>query len=163
MCRSVELTLGNIWLGKKSKKKTRGIHWWSSGEESSLQCGGCEFDPWLGNSDPTCYTATKPRHCTLRATHCIERSLCAAQPEFSKRKKTLKVYLSLNILQSVGNGSVIKHQFERLLHITKNNYKDHVKTWILWKYKMYTVYSYMNYVSVHTHTQREKKWLQLAV
>ena len=52
MCRSVELTLGKIWLGKKSKKKTGGIHWWSSGEESSSQCRGWEFDPWLGTQIP---------------------------------------------------------------------------------------------------------------
>ena len=29
-------------------------------KESALQCKGCEFDPWLGNSDPTCSRTTKP-------------------------------------------------------------------------------------------------------
>ena len=30
------------------------------GKESAWQCRGLEFDPWLGNKDPTCHGATKP-------------------------------------------------------------------------------------------------------
>ena len=39
-----------------------GLWWWSSDEESTFQCKGRRFDPWLGNLDPTCHKATKPRH-----------------------------------------------------------------------------------------------------
>ena len=40
-----------------------GLPWWSSGQESTFQCRGHRFDPWLGNWDPTCPWATKPECC----------------------------------------------------------------------------------------------------
>lgn len=39
-------------------KKT-GRPWWSSGQESALQCEG-HVDPGLGCLNPTCQGATKP-------------------------------------------------------------------------------------------------------
>ena len=34
---------------QKPRTMGQGHPWWSSGEESTLQCRGCRFDPWLGN------------------------------------------------------------------------------------------------------------------
>ena len=46
--------LGNHLRGLKNiritmKIEVKRLPWWSSGKESTLQCGGREFDPWSGN------------------------------------------------------------------------------------------------------------------
>lgn len=160
MCRSVECTLGKIWLGKEVKrKKTWGIHWWSVVKNPPFN-QGCKFNPWLGNSDPTCYRAAEPRHCNLRACALrLRRSLCAAQPPLflKERKKTL--YLGLNILQSVLRwlSYCQTSVWETITYHLKNNYKDLVKTWkSLWKHRMHATHSQMSCVCVHTHTHRKE-------
>ena len=44
----------------KGDNLDRGLPWWSSGQESSLQCRGHRIDPWSGNYNPTCHGETKP-------------------------------------------------------------------------------------------------------
>ena len=34
------------------RKFSEGLPWWSSGEESTFQCRGRRFDPWLGTKSP---------------------------------------------------------------------------------------------------------------
>ena len=45
--------IGNRHLKRYSalqiKTIVRGLLWWSSGKESTFQCRGHGFDPWLGN------------------------------------------------------------------------------------------------------------------
>ena len=158
MCRSVELTLGKLWLGKKSKKKTGGIHWWSSGEESSLQCRGCEFNPWLGNSDPTCYRATKPRHCALRARTLQWREASVLHSQ--KFKKGRKQYKYIWVLISCSGW-----EMAQLLNINLRDYyilrKTITKT--MWKHEYYESIKCILFIPIwimclytHIHTKRKE-------
>ena len=68
-CRMVEKIFSfSAQLGLSKQRKLKlgfkgkpwGGPWWSSGEESTLQCRGRGFDPWLRNWDPTGRGATRP-------------------------------------------------------------------------------------------------------
>lgn len=47
-------------IHKRIEKVCPGISLVVQCNNSSLQCKGCEFDLWLGNSDPTCSRTSKP-------------------------------------------------------------------------------------------------------
>ena len=49
-----------------------GLPWWSSGEESTCQCRGHEFDPWSGKILPA--VATKPNATSTEPVRRSERS-----------------------------------------------------------------------------------------
>ena len=46
------------------------------GKESAWHCRGLEFDPWLGNEDPTCHGATKPVSHNYWACATAIKSMC---------------------------------------------------------------------------------------
>ena len=70
-----------------SLKKKKGFPWWSSGCDFAFQCRGCGFDPLVGELDPTCFVAKKPKHRTEAMLYKFNKDF---KKWFTSKKKIFK-------------------------------------------------------------------------
>ena len=79
------------------RRKSWGLHYWSSDWKSALQCRRHRFNPWSGNWDPTSLRASKPMYRNWRVystqwgiLHNTEKILCVATRIPCRQKKKKK-------------------------------------------------------------------------
>ena len=104
--------------------------WWSSGWESTLQCGGHGFHPWSGNRDPTCWVATE--------SVCHNYRVCASQLQslWATTSGSMRHYYwvcgsqlqSPCTTQSPVPQQKILHDTRRILCATTKTWHSHINT-----------------------------------